>query len=816
MRVAINHDTKNSILSFLKWGGKVKKLWMHAFANIRKTKSASTTLVIMFIIAALLLNAGLLVVINYGSFFNNLKDELKPSDVYFAMPDKIYTDEVKTYIDENKHVKQTQTNEGIILGTKILSKGEEKSFPIMFTNMDEKREINKWKFVGDHLPAEDMSVYVPDIFKAVSGYQLNDQIKLNYTDEDTKEEKVLTFTVKGYTEDIYFSSTDTGYISFYLPEKTYQKVKGILNKPEYLTHLVFANLDDVKNVPVVASGIREIMNLNSASLVAADPSTMLLVIDLELIQLARCMMASMISAMMVMFSLIIVIVCLLVVRFRIVNSIEEDMMKIGSLKSIGYTSRQIILSVILQFSLIAGIGSLIGIALSYPVLPAISTVFEQQSGLKWEQGFDGAISGVALLIILVIIILVAYLASRRISKLNPIHALRGETTTHKHKRNHLQLEKAKSSLPVALAFKSILQSLKQNVMMMIILIAVTFCGIFGVIMYYNTTIDTKAFAEVPGMEICNAIAVLNPEMDQTETVKAIESMDNVRQVQYLDEVKVKVESSEVAAYVMDKYDHKETKLAYEGRYPKNKNEISLAGILAERLEKTVGDTVTVRYGEKEEQFKVVGLTNGSQMGGLNTSILSKDYERLNSNFKHQSLYIYLDKGTDAAKFIVELENKFDQNMLLTALNFDKLMADGMASYQNVVAAMGMAMLVITILVVTLVLYFVISSSVIRKKRELGIQKAIGFTTYQLMKQLSISFTVPIIIGVVIGTLLGAFYTNPMISLSMKSMGVMKAGFIVDLSWVIAFGVSTIVFSYLLSLLITWRIRKISAYALVTE
>ena len=794
----------------------MNKLWTHAIANIRKTKSSSSTLVIMFVIAALLLNAGLLVVINYGSFFNNLKEELKPSDVYYAIPDKIYTSEVKTYIDENEHVKQSQTNEGIVLDSNIMSQGKEKSFPIMFSNMDEKREISKWKFVGDHLPAEDMSVYIPDIFKAVSGYQLNDKIELKYTVEETKEVKTLTFTVKGYTEDIYFSSTDTGYISFYLPEETYQKVKSILNKPEYLTHLVFVNLDDVKNVTAIESGIREILNLNSSSLMAADPSTMLVVIDLELIQLARCMMATMISAMMVMFALIIVIVCLLVVRFRIVNSIEEDIMKIGSLKSIGYTSRQIILSVILQFSLIASLGSLIGIALSYPALPAVSAVFEQQSGLKWEQGFDGGISGATFIILLLIIILVAFLAAHRISKLSPIHALRGETTARKYNRNYLPLEKANSNLPLALAFKSVLQSMKQNVMIIVILIAVTFSGVFGVIMYYNTTVDTKAFAEVPGMEICNAIAVLNPEMDQTETVKAIESMDNVWKVQYLEEVKVKVDGSEVAAYVMDDYNRKETKLVYEGRYPENTNEITLAGILAERLNKTIGDTVTVSYGENEEQFKVVGLSNGSQMGGLNTSILSKDYVRLNPSFKHQALYIYLDKGTDATKFVVELESKFDKSILLTAIDFDKEMAEGMAAYQNVVAAMGLAMLVITLLVVTLVLYFVISSSVIRKKRELGIQKAIGFTTYQLMNQLSISFTIPIIIGVVIGTLLGAFYTNPMMSISMKSMGVMKAGFIVNPYWVIIFGVATIVFSYLLSMLITWRIRKISAYALVTE
>jgi len=126
------------------------------------------------------------------------------------------------------------------------------------------------------------------------------------------------------------------------------------------------------------------------------------------------------------------------------------------------------------------------------------------------------------------------------------------------------------------------------------------------------------------------------------------------------------------------------------------------------------------------------------------------------------------------------------------------------------------MLVITLLVVALVLYFVISSSVIRKKRDLGIQKAIGFTTFQLMNQISISFTIPIIFGAVAGSLLGAFYTNLLMSVAMRGMGMMKAGFIVDFYWIIAFVIAAILFSYLLSLIITWRIRKISAYELVTE
>lgn len=812
----IRNVMKNFKNSYQKWVGRMNKLFMHVRANIRKTKSVSATLVIMFMIAALLLNAGLLVVMNYGNHFNKLKEELSPADVYYMVPDTIYSEEVKKYIYENEHINKIENHNGILLDAKIMSKGKEQSFNILFSNMDEKREISKWKFIGNHLPAEEMSVYIPDIFKAVYGYQLNDKIVLNYVDEETSEDKALTFTVKGFTEDIFFSSADTGFMGFYLTEETYQKVETIINNPKLDVNVIFTNLDDMSNVTVIESEIREILNLNSSSLIAGDMSSLFVVIDIELIELSRCMMATMLSVMMVVFAMVIVIVCLLVVRFRIVNSIEDDVIKIGSLKSIGYTGRQIIASLLMQFSLIAGIGSVIGILFSYQLLPAISTIFEQQSGLKWEQGFDLAISSITLFAILLIVIIVSIISARYVNKLNPINALRGEATARKYKKNYLELEKSKGKLSILLALKSVLQTMKQNIMIIFIVISVTFAGVFGVIMYYNTTVDTKAFAEVPGLEICNAIAVLNPEKDHSLIIKEIEKLSTVRKVQYLDEAKIKVDGMEVSTYIMEDYSKKESILVYNGRYPESKNEITLAGVLAERLNKKVNDEVTVQVDDHEEIFKVVGLSNGASMGGLNTSILMEDYKRINSEYKPQSLYIYLDKGTDVEAFIKKLNGQFDKEMLLGVINFDKELAEGMSSYQNIVAAMGVAMLIITLLVVSLVLYFVISSSIIRKKRELGIQKAIGFTTFQLMNQISLSFTIPISIGAIIGTLLGAFYTNSLMSVSMKGMGVMKAGFIVNPYWIVAFAIITILFSYLLALLITWRIRKISAYALVTE
>ena len=280
--------------------------------------------------------------------------------------------------------------------------------------------------------------------------------------------------------------------------------------------------------------------------------------------------------------------------------------------------------------------------------------------------------------------------------------------------------------------------------------------------------------------------------------------------------KVKVDDMDVSSYVMQDYNDRETRLVYDGRYPEKDGEIVLAGILAQRLEKEVGDTVRVSFGGRTETFAVTGLSNGASMGGMNVSLRTGDFKRLNPDFAPQSLFIYLEEGASSAAFIQALEETIDKDMLLGTTDFDKELESGMASYQNIVAAMGIAMLVITLLVVTLVLYFMISSSVIRLKRELGIQKAIGYTTCQLMNQLSLTFMIPVCLGAVIGSLLGAFCTNPLMSVTMKGMGIMKAGFIVDPFWVVCFGLGTLLFSWLLSMLTTWRIRKISAYALVTE
>ena len=804
-------------------------LWTLAWANIRKTRSASITLTAIFFIAALLLNAGLLVLINYGGFFTELTDELHTSDGIYIMSRHLYSPQVVRYFEKNPQVTATEDIDCLIIEGFIKPKETEKSFFFVFFDMGQERNMSQWKFVDEPLePSGVYPIYVPEVLKSIEGYQLGDELTITYRDviagksyetgkdDEVEQRSALTFTVKGYVEDIYLSSTDTGVIGCYLPSEAYHDLAEKLNAPLYKAHITFADLDDIESFPIVESDLRELFFMNSTSLMAMPMTNILAAIDLPMLQTSRTMMATMISAMMVLFALVVVGVCLLVVYFRIVNNVEEEMLNIGALKSVGYTTRQIITSIGLQFLSLALVGSAVGIICSYALLPGIALIFEQQSGLMWVQGFDATISIGVWVVLLLITAAVVWLAARHVHGLTPVKALRGESHTRAYRKNRLPLHRSPLGLSSTLALKSILQNPRQSIMIFIIVTAVAFSGTFGVCMFYNSAIDSSAFAKVPGQEITNVIAVVNSAKSSSAVLNKISKMSEVRKAIHEEEVSLKLNGIDISAFVMEDFSQREASNIYEGRYPEQNGEMALAGLVAEKFGLQIGDNAQVEFDGREETFTIVGLSSGTFMGNAGNSIRAEDYFRFNPSFKMQMINIYLWDTVDTEAFITTLKGSFDNETFIDVLNFDVLMAEGMASYQSIVAALGIAMLVITAFVITLVLYFVISSTVVRKRHELGIYKANGYTTGQLMFQFTLECVVPVTAGAILGCVLGSLYTNSIMGLAFKSVGMMVTNFIIDPTWTIGFGLVTVAFSFALALLITWRIRYISAYALVTE
>ena len=787
----------------------MKKEFMLSFANLRRAKGHTVSLFLLFLIASLLLNAGLLVLLNFGSYFQKMTGELNTSDTYLALPKNLYNHDVQQFIQRNGSLRKMQKEDSLRVDATIPYNGDKRDCYFLFNSAENKRSLSKWKFIGPHLaPDGDMPAYVPYVLNVDGSYRLND--KLTITTSDDKKTKI-TLTIKGFTDDAFFGSFETGLLGIYLPHQSMESLRQKLGS-QYDETLIFANVSSQNNN--IASGIKGILQ-NKHLITPAEADNTIISVGMPMLIMSRTFMASVISSMMVVFAAIIVIVCLSVIRFRISTSIEDDMMQIGSLKAIGYTSRQIIGSIVLQFSGIALLGSIAGIALSYLTTPSLSEAFAHQSGLRWVQGFDGPISCITLGSILCILLLVAFLSAGRIRKLNPIVALRGGIVTHSFKKNYCPLDRSKGGLSFLLGLKSMLQSKKNSAMIAVVLIFVSFASAFSVVLFYNSTVDTSKFAQVSGIEQSDAETVFKSDADSELIVKKIKNMDGVRKVQYIDRLTGRVGNTTVYFYAMNDYSQKETSTIYEGRYPRHDNEVAMSGIMLKTFNKKIGDTVTLKIGSGQATFLITGLTQGTSMAGATAFLTHGGMLKLDPDYKQLTLMVYLKDKTQSASFARTLDSRFGKSFSYIT-DVDKSFRQDMGSYTSILSKVGVVIFVSTILIVLLVLYFIVNSSITRQKRELGIQKALGFTTFQLMNQVSLSFLLPVTVGTLLGCILGITQTNAVMSVGESSMSIAKADYIITPGWIALCGLGIVIISYLVSLLITCRIRKISAYSLISE
>jgi putative ABC transport system permease protein len=190
-------------------------------------------------------------------------------------------------------------------------------------------------------------------------------------------------------------------------------------------------------------------------------------------------------------------------------------------------------------------------------------------------------------------------------------------------------------------------------------------------------------------------------------------------------------------------------------------------------------------------------------------------DRVNPDFFRMALSVYLESEVDVDTFIEDMEERYADYISFGA-NIDTAFEEGVSGFASVFAAIGVGILAVSSFVVALILYFVIGSTVIKQHRDLGIKKAIGYTTANLMSQVSFSFALPVLLGTVLGCIFGALMLNPIMSIGMAEMGVMSANYLVNPAWVAGTGIFIVVLAYTVSTLVTLRIRKISAYSLISE
>ncbi|MCL2350048.1 MAG: ABC transporter permease [Defluviitaleaceae bacterium] len=768
----------------------MKNIMKLALANIRKSKSQTFNILLIVLIAAMLLNVGLVLFSGVADFFDERAEELNAPHFISIQPANEPLYEQINFIENFDGTAQIEL-QNIIYGAGSVFMGDESLGGLLVISTPSAHQLmNPPSLIGEHLPLDGNAIYIPHFMFLSGGFAIGDEFLIEFMGEE------MLFSIAGSTEEIMFGSDFNTVWRFYISNASFAEL--LAEFPDSESTMISARLTTDGRLLAQTYGIE----FSAATL------------SFGAVQNNRTFISVMAASMMVTFALILLIVSIIVIRFRISNDIEEHMVNIGVLKSIGYRSKQIISSVVMQFGIIALVGAGIGVMLAQFLLPLAASVLEPQLGLVWNPSFDLLIMSITIALLLVLTLLFALVTSLRIKKLHPLVALRGDTASANHTKNPLPLDKTRTSLNFALAIKQLLKSKRQAIMVSIIIAAVTFVSVEGLLLNYNINVDNSSFMSLFG-EIPDIFVFLDDPSEAEDFRQRAELMPDLKMIFGYENRRIMTEGELVLFTVVEDFSLLAGNDLISGRFPETAGEIAMDRMALSELGKEIGDSVTMQIGELAKDYTIVGIVQ--QMDAFIGMISYDGIKHIYPDFEFGFLFMYVAEGVDVDGFI-ESFSAANPHITAPLMNALSQFEGQMGAMGNIFGAVNIVILIVAAGVVIMVLYLIIKTIILRKRRELGIQKALGFTTLQLMNQIALSLTPSIVFGVTLGAVAGYALFNPVFITMSRSMGmgITQANMLTPISWVAAASLLLITLAYIVSMLVAWRIRKISAYALVSE
>lgn len=528
-------------------------------------------------------------------------------------------------------------------------------------------------------------------------------------------------------------------------------------------------------------------------------------------------------------SLGLVCITMIMLRFTISFTVKEEYEQIGVMKAIGISESGIRSLYIVKYIAIAVVGAIIGCICSVPfgekMLASVT-----QNILVENSGINVGMNVFVSVIVAVIVIGFAYLSTRPVKRLNPMTALRdgmeGESFA---KTGKIGLTGGKFSVTSSMALNDIFSECRRYV----ILFITSLIGIWLLLMVVNTvtTLQSNRIAVWFGM--CPADYVLEDE-NTASTWNNIEDAET-----YLEQVKealkeknmqtkdirlelnsnVKVEKGENFYKVLSLQSVGGSAKVYqyeEGTAPMEENEVAVATRLAEKMEISVGDKITITTGEEDAEY-IVTATYQS-MNNMGEVIRFSQQAKVNYDNSRGcfGVEITLDDALSQKEkdgIQKKLEKIFPKaNISTTGAFIEGMLGGTVSKVEELKGVLFFVVMVINVLVVVLLQKMFL----LREKREIATMKAIGFSDNALIVWQMKRIGLVVFAGILLGVLTGEWFTQLTCGQVFKFMGA-RIDFQLDiLRGYVLYPAAMFVVILIVCTLVTRKIQKIDVQTMNKE
>lgn len=516
---------------------------------------------------------------DYDSEFNRLNT----ASSFFTIPSAEYEDNLLEDIIKIKGIKDAQIQRGVMLTVPVNMQGSTQEQNQIFYTISDIPNINKREIINETKDNIDFGIYLSNYTFIHSSLDIKDKYEFNI------DNIPYTFNIKGVVNEMQYGNYTSSVIGEYLENEPYNYLLQKNKDKEVVTISVIG-----EESPSAYKDISKYLSSKNINVLSKNYE--------EQAKNQRLAISNILVLILVVFSGCMLIISLFVSKFKIEQSIGKEMANMGALEALGYTSNEIIIASIFPYIVSGLLFTLLGIGVSYFILPVLSMVIEMQSGFIWKVKMDLLSNVLVLFINLSLIILFTFTASFKIKKLNPINAIRGLNENESH-QNHFEIEKTKGNINLILMLKNFMNTKKQNILLGIVLFFITIISSFIGILFYNINMNPINFI--------NTLVEEHPSVIVSSTKdlrNEIKNRDNVKNVLYYDENStLNYKDNSYKTFVAENFYNLGNDLCYEGSNPQNSNEVAIGSKIKETYNINIGAYITLSKNGIENKYKVVRI-----------------------------------------------------------------------------------------------------------------------------------------------------------------------------------------------------------------
>lgn len=569
------------------------------------------------------------------------------------------------------------------------------------------------------------------------------------------------FIVKEAVKDAAYGNEMVGMSRFMLSENDYKYFENISKEKFGLYYVETESVVDI-NDQIYNQGFTGVINV-----ITIDIYKLVYSFDMIL------------AGLLVLIGICLILIALLVLRFTLVFSLEEQYQEIGVLKAIGFRDYAIKRIYLVKYLAIVMIGAAIGTVVSVPVGQVMIDSVSENMILASSE-LNVWINILCAFIIIGLVVVFCYLCTRKLSKISAITAIRGGYTGERfHGGRRMFLSRSsRMQVPFYLGMNDIRSHVTRY-----IVLSITFCLSFILITIPLNTLNTMKSTEmIEKFNIDPDASVYISKVEEGKEEKYNNAKDLLKRVerikQKLKEKGYEARMTALPIYFINYEGEQDTRKINimsiqmigeertystysEGEAPVLENEIAFSRDIMEEQSWELGDHVTAWINGEERAFVISGIYSDYMQLGKSARLNPMIDCSEEIMFDYWAIMVDIDTEQSQAELAMELQRKFPDYEWKTA---QELVDQQVGGIQGMLSEMLLPMTLLLCGVIMLITLLMEKLFITREKGEIAMMKSIGFRhstirNWQIMRMIFV-VVASMIISVPLSLLSNHFVLKP--------------------------------------------------------